>query len=215
MEDSGRKNNSVMAFDYRDKIEYNRDIHHIRNYMDDDIILFRNPIVRYRVKRMRMKNDTFKEVNTEEDSKYPYYRDYPAAVVLCCMSNKKFKELNKKQVKKIENNELELDELKERSKQEECCKPKFYFGESGDPDKEISYKNKKYLSEIRTTLGEIDKQVDGCKNPVGRCAEQHAAKLLLDEHPRWGRKDVFFSTAFRPRTDEVIPYCANCKKLFF
>ncbi len=201
-----------MAFNYRDKIEYNRGIHHIRNYMDDDIILFRNPKVRLRVKIERLVgNDA---IETEEQDQ-EHYKDYPAAVVLCCMSNKKFKELEKNPNKKLEKGKKELDKLKEWSKQEDCCKPKFYFGESGDPNNEPPYKNNKYLLEIETILGEIGRQVDGCKNPVGRCAEQHAAKLLLDEHPLWGRKDVLFSSAFRPRTDEIIPYCANCKKLFF
>lgn len=177
-----------MAFDYRDKIEYNRGIHHIRNYMDDDIVLFRNPKVRRDVKHKRMDNNTYDEVTTKEiDGNKQYRNDYPAAVVLCCLSSNKLKD---------------------------CNMPEFFYGESGDPYGESTYKNKKYLSEIKQVLGEIGSKIKGCKNTVGRCAEQHAAKLLLDKHSRYSRKAVVFSSAFRPRTDEVIPYCENCKKLF-
>ena len=176
-----------MAFDYKDKIEYNRGIHHIRNYMDDDIILFRNPRVRRRVKFKRLAEGTVVETKEQDNDNY---KDYPAAVVLCCISNDKYNGLRK---------------------------PKFYFGESGEPFESSTYKNNRFLNEIINILGDIGgkSQVTSCSNLVGRCAEQHAAKLLLDKYSQCSRKDIVFSSAFRPRTDEVIPYCANCKKLFF
>ena len=179
-----------MAFDYRDKIEYNRGFHHIRNYMDDDIVLFRNPKVRRDVKHKRMKNKTYNIVTTKEiDGKKKYRDDYPAAVVLCCVNENKLKE----------------GELKA---------PQLYYGESANQEKSSPYKNTTLLEGFKT-IGGIWKRNGTCKHPIGNCAEQHAAEILLNEKPQCGLHDIEFSSAFRPRTDEVIPYCENCTKLFF
>lgn len=58
--------------------------------------------------------------------------------------------------------------------------------------------------------------VTGCKNPIGQCAEQHAANKLTTTYklPIFQIKSFLFSSARRPRTGEKKTYCANCKLLF-
>ena len=181
-----------MAFDYRDKIEYNRGIHHIRNYMDDDIVLFRNPKVRRDVKHKRMKNNSYNEVTTKEiDGNKRYRDDYPAAVVLCCVNENKLKE-----------GELKV--------------PQLYYGESANESNSKPYNNSRLLNAFGTIGGVWSKCKSGsCKNKIGNCAEQHAAEELLNKNETCNLYDIVFSTAFRPRTDGVVPYCENCMKLFF
>ena len=174
-----------MAFDYREIIEYNRGIYHLQLFLDNLLVLFNNPSVRGRVKRSRMENNII--VNTpEEDEKRK--KDYPAAVVLCC---------------------LKEDKLEDRT-----CIPPFYYGESANEKDSRKYKNQILLFFFEA-LGGLWKKNKMCKNPIGNCAEQHAAEILLNNNPKCGPHDIIFSSAFRPRTDEIIPYCANCKKLFF
>ena len=60
-------------------------------------------------------------------------------------------------------------------------------------------------------LGTIDQS---CKNPIGQCAEQHAAEKLLNKRKSYIVKNILFSTAFRPRTSEMFDYCENCIRIF-
>ncbi len=55
-----------------------------------------------------------------------------------------------------------------------------------------------------------------CKHPIGQCAEQHAANLLLQQvNPALDVKsEIYFSKAIRPSTGEEFDYCDNCKVLF-
>ena len=55
-----------------------------------------------------------------------------------------------------------------------------------------------------------------CDHPVGQCAEQHAANILLKEvNPLLDvKQDIYFSKAIRPSTGEEFDYCDNCKVLF-
>lgn len=65
------------------------------------------------------------------------------------------------------------------------------------------------------SLGKIGKQRAGVKNPIGACAEPHAAhKVLKHFGPRMSLNQVVFSTALRPRTMEKVDYCQNCIDTF-
>lgn len=65
-----------------------------------------------------------------------------------------------------------------------------------------------------TRLGGVGHHArNGCPYTIGNCAEPHAAnKLLRDTHAELDQ--ILFSTALRPRTRQVIPYCANCREVF-
>lgn len=54
---------------------------------------------------------------------------------------------------------------------------------------------------------------NGCPYTIGNCAEPHAANRLLKDNCV-GLDQILFSTALRPRTRQVIPYCANCRAVF-
>lgn len=56
--------------------------------------------------------------------------------------------------------------------------------------------------------------VTNSKNPIGRCAEQHAANLLMKKAPVHGVEDIQFSLCLRCRTLEWLDYCDNCQVLF-
>lgn len=111
-------------------------------------------------------------------------KDYPAVVVQCCVSD---------------------DLLKGRRR------PLFYFGHSGSKNKIASNPTmKERLDKLRKNKDHSNLS----KNPIGNCAEQHAAAELLENHPSCGIEQIVFSSAFRPRTDEMVRYCGNCKIIF-
>lgn len=56
--------------------------------------------------------------------------------------------------------------------------------------------------------------VTNSKNPIGRCAEQHAANILMKKAPVHAVPDIQFSICVRSRTLEWLPYCQNCRILF-
>lgn len=66
------------------------------------------------------------------------------------------------------------------------------------------------------SLGAIGKKssVTKCKNPIGQCAEQHVAELVLNKQSKCNLASLRFSKAIRPRTKAVIEYCDNCKYIF-
>lgn len=49
---------------------------------------------------------------------------------------------------------------------------------------------------------------------IGNCAEQHAANRYMKRFAENNLNNLYFSTARRPRTKEIIPYCSNCKQTF-
>lgn len=49
---------------------------------------------------------------------------------------------------------------------------------------------------------------------IGQCAEQHAANIYMKELNEVCLDNLHFSSAMRPRTKQVFPYCNNCKALF-
>ena len=56
-------------------------------------------------------------------------------------------------------------------------------------------------------------------NIIGHCAEPHAANQTMNAYRKAKHKDlpldeVYFSSALRPRTMEVITTCQNCKDTF-
>lgn len=74
-----------------------------------------------------------------------------------------------------------------------------------------------YTSKLKNHLakmGQLGTIIPSCKNPIGQCAEQHAAEILLQKRKSYIVKNILFSTAFRPRTSEIFDYCDNCIKIF-
>lgn len=51
-----------------------------------------------------------------------------------------------------------------------------------------------------------------CGNTIGTCAEFRAANTLMSNGSRIG--DIRFTNAIRPKTDAIIPPCANCESIF-
>lgn len=55
-------------------------------------------------------------------------------------------------------------------------------------------------------------------NPIGNCAEQHAANMVIIEGKNNGISEevnkLVFTEAIRPRTMQVIDYCPNCTAIF-
>lgn len=66
--------------------------------------------------------------------------------------------------------------------------------------------------------GKKGEVVDGCKNVLGRCAEQRAGNLLLQETKEvtatYALNRIIFSRAYRPRTMQTHPMCYNCERIF-
>ena len=88
---------------------------------------------------------------------------------------------------------------------------RIYNGKSSKP---TSGMYEPLLEIALTQLGGVGQQSrNGCPYTIGNCAEPHAAnKLLKDTHVELDQ--ILFSTALRPRTRQVIPYCANCRAVF-
>jgi hypothetical protein len=63
-------------------------------------------------------------------------------------------------------------------------------------------------------LGDIYIQRDGLGNPIGNCAEVNAVNELMIENENLDITNVTFSTPLRPRTQQKIEFCDNCKATF-
>ena len=70
------------------------------------------------------------------------------------------------------------------------------------------------LNRIMTKLGGIGNKHKGCKNIIGRCAEQHAANKYIRQYNQNHIDKLHFTVAVRPRTMQVYPPCNNCKTIF-
>lgn len=64
-----------------------------------------------------------------------------------------------------------------------------------------------------SSLGIIGQKRPQCRFPIGHCAEPKAAFCIL-KNTNGSLKYLRFSTAFRPRTQEPVEYCCNCKDTF-
>ena len=65
------------------------------------------------------------------------------------------------------------------------------------------------------SLGHIGSVRAACMNPIGACAEPHAARKVLSHiGNRMSLNQLVFSEALRPRTMEKVDYCKNCKDTF-
>ena len=98
-----------------------------------------------------------------------------------------------------------------------CCRseietPLEIFTAYSESPKVAGYNSK--LKKHLTNVGQLGTIIPSCKNPIGQCAEQHAAEKLLQKRKNYIVKNILFSTAFRPRTSEIFDYCENCIKLF-
>jgi len=51
------------------------------------------------------------------------------------------------------------------------------------------------------------------RNTVGVCAEFHVVNKLLLSGSKW--EDIRLTPAIRPRNGQIIPYCDNCKAMFY
>lgn len=76
-----------------------------------------------------------------------------------------------------------------------------------------SYTSKILKSKLEE-LGSIGRRNSKYENPIGQCAEPHAAQKMLNKMNCKDLKDILFSTAKRPRTLEEIPPCGICKYVF-
>ena len=77
------------------------------------------------------------------------------------------------------------------------------------------YHNVPKLEKKLKSLGRIGKKRNGCKNTIGACAEPHAAQKVMKHFGKqMSLNRVVFSTAYRPRTMEVVDYCKNCTDTF-
>lgn len=87
---------------------------------------------------------------------------------------------------------------------------------SGRSSKPTSGMYEPLLEIALTQLGGVGHHSrNGCPYTIGNCAEPHAAnKLLKNTAAAVGLEQILFSTALRPRTRQVIPYCANCRAVF-
>lgn len=79
----------------------------------------------------------------------------------------------------------------------------------------MEYSDTPKLENKMKSLGRIGSVRDACKNPIGACAEPHAAhRVLCHFGPHMSLNQIVFSKAIRPRTMEEIGYCQNCKDTF-
>ena len=87
---------------------------------------------------------------------------------------------------------------------------------SGRSSKPTSGMYEPLLEIALTRLGGVGQASrKGCPYTIGKCAEPHAAnKVLKNTGTAVGLDQILFSTALRPRTRQVIPYCANCRAVF-
>ena len=84
------------------------------------------------------------------------------------------------------------------------CKPQ--HGEYGSTRK---------LENKLKSLGRIGEVRRESKNPIGACAEPHAARKVLTHFgDKMSLNQLVFSKALRPRTMETVEYCRNCKDTF-
>lgn len=74
---------------------------------------------------------------------------------------------------------------------------------------------RQYCNGIQNRINEIKiKYPKGlCKNTLGICSEQHAADDYMVKY-NVPLDRLRFSLAMRPRTNELMSYCKNCKMIF-
>ena len=71
------------------------------------------------------------------------------------------------------------------------------------------------INSALSKLGNIGCIDSSCKNPIGHCAEPHAAnKLLRTLRRKPPIRNFVFSDTIRPRTMQALSYCNNCKRTF-
>ena len=51
------------------------------------------------------------------------------------------------------------------------------------------------------------------RNIIGVCAEFHVVNQLLLKGSKW--HNIRIINPIRPRTGQIIPFCANCQKMFY
>ena len=79
----------------------------------------------------------------------------------------------------------------------------------------INYKNADLMNAILSELGEPDNSSKlFCNNPVGHCAEVHAANSFLYYESTHSLNTLSFSIAYRVRDAQPRSYCMNCITLF-
>ena len=75
------------------------------------------------------------------------------------------------------------------------------------------------LKEQLLLIAKPPKEIGGksklCGNPIGNCAEDKAARMvLIKSHNTILIKNIYFSKAVRIKTCEIVPPCENCKAVF-
>lgn len=80
----------------------------------------------------------------------------------------------------------------------------------------VNYKNADLMEAMDTKLGGAPEENSKlfCNNPIGHCAEVHAANSFLFYEPKTALKSFRFSIAYLIRFGEPRSYCMNCIELF-
>lgn len=71
---------------------------------------------------------------------------------------------------------------------------------------------KKKLRDKLRQLGNMYTISNG--NPIGNCAEVNAAQQIMEEIDNVDLNLIIFSTPLRPRTQQPVAICDNCKHTF-
>jgi hypothetical protein len=81
---------------------------------------------------------------------------------------------------------------------------------SGKPPKSMSPYLKKKLEDDLGPIGSV-----GYKYRIGCCCEVHASNQIFDTPGIiTSTKNIIFTAAKRPRTNQIINRCQNCKTIF-
>lgn len=83
------------------------------------------------------------------------------------------------------------------------------INKNGTPPKNIAPNLLKKLQ----ALGGIGTQTN-CGNTIGRCAEVRSSNLILRKYKTIQPSNINFTNAYRPRTQQIVPMCLNCKRTF-
>lgn len=101
-----------------------------------------------------------------------------------------------------------------------CAMPhtskKFYFAGFNGDFRRVNNKNASLVHGLLRQLGGSAGSASNqfCNNPIGRCAEVHAANKCLNAFPGVKNNGLLFSIAHECRTGVPRSYCQNCITLF-
>ena len=148
-----------------------------------DLILYYEdkPRIIEEILRMRKIRETLRKKGKKDVRKDKDERDYPAIICRCYPA-------------KCIDNKMPLVT---------------FFGHSKGNNK-MFYRDPQLLNKMNQIGGVGNHSTTKCKNPIGQCAEQHAAQFLLNKE-QCRLNEIIYSTPIRPRDNSTHDYCNNCK----